>query len=954
MRYWVYQDSRILGPFGKEELRSVEGLDQASLVCPDNNTGTRELDWVPLENIEDLSSVFGPAKETQQQTAIAAGNFDEFSQQAHASLEKIGSGENWMEAIQRDPRLSDLWGAMPEDIGPEKNWELQQNSAFENRFTELQEKLDVQERRQNEILDRLGEKDRQLEEKDRTIAQLRAQLGGAEVAPPPPPSSTTVESRVASGAPEMVPFGDDLDVPEPVSRFEPVESGDAVSDGPLMEPDNMDAPGAPTAYVAPEENAFPSMDDTVSEPPIDAAPAMDSALGLEQAPALGTAPELESVPALDAVPGLEAAPALDAVPGLDEAPALDAIAGMEAFPSLDEPGAEAISESAAVDEFGVPEATPLKSVSEMPSVEEFLPPTPDEATDLAPPDLEMPPLEAPSDFPTLDVPPLDAPPLDVSGLEVPPPLDAPPLEGGNDGPPMPIFDAPPLEPPPLSEALGPPAGAGEALPLTMPSATPETIDLSAPAGEAVAPDNVAPPPGDDPFAAPKTMMMGGMPTPALSAGPGLNLTPPPAPMDVGGGDLVGGMPPGMEGPPGSTPMPIPLDEGNASGTPQLTPMPSMGQPDLPQTVMQGLGVSGMPTPMPMENPTPAPGLASAFQDITGGQGAPTPLPAIPGAELPAGGSPPTMMPLGVTPIPGAAPSDAGSLEVQSDAAPKQSTADKLKAQVGKLGGKKFLIGLVVAVLVLAGLLFMFLRNPKDVVKMAEMGPEKQTQGSFDVDSTENGPGGPAAMQKSSPLDQAPQQAAPQEVFPQAPPQPQQQQAPPQQQVQQQQAPPQEQQAPQQQAPPQAPPQEAAPRRAFISDQRIDAIEFVKGYKIGGGKTVVAQRLQYYFLGGDNIPEWTAGAIEKNKWFVEYHVFKGRGGGRRKKPTVTYRFEVDLAAKTVKGLNGRARTLLGNSGSRKRSPSRRRSSSSRQAPLPSEDQLEGSRSSQAGSFNNPGE
>ena len=997
MRYWVYQDSRILGPFDKEELRSVEGLHEASLVCTQGQSGTQEMDWVALESVEDLSSVFGASAEVAQQTASAAGSFDQFSNEAHASVDNIGASENWMESIQKDPRLSDLWGGMPEGVGPEKNWELHQGSDLDSRLTEMQAKLDANERRQNEILDRLGEKDRELVEKNKMIADLRAKLGGggaetfeATTSPSVPEAvAPSVSEAATPPAPEIVPFGDDLEVPEQVSRHEPVESGDAVSDAPLAEPPAGDI-DAPLILDEPE---MPNIVETPEPEAEESAPISEEASAF---------PTFDDAPALDAAPGVEetVAPALDAAPALEEGVggALDAVPGLDAFPTMDEP----VAQAPAVDEFGIPEATPLKSVSEMPSVEEFTPPTPDETGDIgvgvalgaagvalgaaaalgaqeappldappldAPP-LDAPPLDAPPlDAPPLDAPPLDAPPLDASPLDAPPlgapSLDAPPLEEGGDLPPMPAFGdapaldegAPPLEPPPLEDALGPAVG-GDAPTLTMPSSTPETIDLSAPVGMAVSAEDTVPPAGDDPFAAPKTMMMGGAPTPApadgADPGAGFNLTPPPMPVaSDAGGDLVGGMPPGMEGPPGSTPMPIALGEGEAPmGTPPPTPMPSMGQPDLPQTVMQGLGVSGMPTPMPTQNPTPAP--ASGFQDMMGGQGAPTPLPSIPGAQTPQAGAPPTMAPVAATPMPMATqPGDAPLAAPPGAGAPKQSTADKLKAKMGKLGGKKFLIGLVVAVLVLAGLLFMFLRNPKDVVKMAEMGPEQKTRGSFDVDSTDMGPGGVPGGGKSSPLDQPPQetqmaQQAPSQGIPQRPqqtalqpaPQQQPQAAPPQ-------APP-----PQQAAP--TPPPAAPKRRAFIQDQRIEAIEFVKGYRISGGKEVVAQRLQYYFLGGDNLPEWQAGALEKNKWIVEYHVFKGRGGGKRKKPTVTYRFEVDLAGKNVKGLNARARTLLGSSGSRKRASSRRRSSSSRQAPLPSEDQLDGSRKGRTTGFNNPGE
>ncbi|OIO11282.1 MAG: hypothetical protein AUJ52_02215 [Elusimicrobia bacterium CG1_02_63_36] len=913
MRYWVYQDSRILGPYGKEDLPTVEGLHAGSLVCPDNHSGTQEMDWAPLESYQELSAVFGTARETVAEAAAAVGSFDRFATEAHASLERIGTSENWMDTIQKDPRLSDLWGTLPEDLGPEKHWELRQSAGLENRLAELQAKLEVQESRQNEILDRLNEKDRLIADKDRRIAQLESRLRAGDADPAPmafksrvePPARVEREMR-SPAAPEIVPFADDMDAPEPVSRREPVESGDAVSEGPLEAPpietdgplildEPVEVPGIPNIVETPVESegaAFsaPVLEEPVSEP-------------------------------------LAAAPALEAFPP----PSSDPVPMME----------DSVGVSEAVDALGIPEATPLKSVSEMPPPLEFEAPLPGEK-DSSSPEVAAGGLAlgtagiaafAEEEPPALEAPPLEAPELDA------------PLFDAADGPPMPQFavsgaDDIPLEPPPGEKFSGP-------------IATPETIDLSA-ASESVPIEQAQAPFGDDPFAAPKTMMMGGIPgsAPQEMSGGGLNLTPPPMP--AAGSDGGSGLGPMPDYPMGATPEPIPLGEGGMMGTPPPTPMPSMGQPDLPQTVMAGLGVSGMPTPMPGQFQTPQP-TAGGFQDMMGGQGAPTPLPLIPGAEPPYGG------PMTMTPNPAYTPSPTGMPEAEPATVPpsgaqaaKPSVVQKLKAKVGKVGGKKFLIGLVIAVLVLAGLLVMFLKNPKEVVKMAEMGPEQKTRGSFDVDpdAISVAPGGTqnqASTGGSSPFDKAPGQA-------QQAAQPFAQQAPQQAPAFTQRAPEPEPQAqPREEAPALPPVQPASPpRREFIQDQRIEAIEFVKGYRISGGKEVVAQKLQYYFLGGDNVPEWQAGAVEKNKWIVEYNVFKGRGGGRRNKPTVTYQFEVDLAGKSVKGLNSRARDLIGSNSRAPKRVSRRNTRRSGQTPLPSDDELSSAGSSGSGGFNNPGE
>ena len=50
-------------------------------------------------------------------------------------------------------------------------------------------------------------------------------------------------------------------------------------------------------------------------------------------------------------------------------------------------------------------------------------------------------------------------------------------------------------------------------------------------------------------------------------------------------------------------------------------------------------------------------------------------------------------------------------------------------------------------------------------------------------------------------------------------------------------------------------------------------------------------------------------MEANVWLVEYRVYPGGRNARSKKAPIIYRFEVDLARKTLMGRNPAARDLL---------------------------------------------
>ncbi|MFH1725252.1 MAG: hypothetical protein ABII00_11615 [Elusimicrobiota bacterium] len=921
MRYWVYQDSRILGPFGAEEIASVPGLHGDSLVCGEGALGTKEQDWQPLQSVLEPAETSlggaegGGAPSASLAPGVVSEAFESFQDEAHAALESIGVSEEWAAEIQRDPRLSPLWGVLPGHLRSGAQSAERETRELEARLCELKDQLESNEKRQNEILDKLNEKDRLLAEKDRALENLRARVAEIEARPP----GAAGAAASAAGA-AFIP-GSQKGIVFPTSEA-PKVADEARAENPAPAGEAAPFPESPIEGASPISDAFRAADEAATVP----------GPGTIDGPA-----RPESVPELD-IPDIPDIHVPEAAPERAKAPAEAAPPeGAETSPPLDT---------------GVPEATALKSVSEMAAPLEFVPPVPDETmlpppeaagpmvageeaaggpaveaplggfpapaagADEAPPELEAPPMAASEEYagpaaqaplagvpipeageassgpdlpgappswgPTQDAATIHHPSASEPGLQAPPPLP----EGG----PTPDVPEFPLEPPPLP-------GPGEA----------GAVDQPAMSGS---------------FEQPKTMLMGvpGQPPDDTSGLESLSLTPPEPEAWQTGGFGAGQPPEGVEliqGMPGQapTPMPIPLSEpGQAQ------------QLGLPHTILKGPEI-------PLTGPgrqIPFPGATPPLTGVEAGgpeAGAFPPAPGMQSFEDMLGGGAPAIQPTTAT----KSPVTIGGPALPSGKKGPTPALSKSK----RVPPKKFLIGLGAALVGLVVVMFLFLKNPKQVVQLVDMAPETSPQEEFGTGV--QGAGGVFQEDAATGLEEEPEAQSPER-------------------------------SPEPGLPPAAvpaaqPTQAAPPGPDYIQDQRVEAIEFVKNYFLDERRGSVGQWLQYSFLIPGSTPEWSAGAVGANVWLVEFKVFKG---AQSKKPTAAYRFEVDLARKALKGLNAEAADLLrggvsrsrrgsqgSSGGARKRTRSPRSSQGEAQLPLPDEEDLGEAGGRTAGGFNNPG-
>ena len=57
MKYWVYKDSRILGPFDKDAVAGLPGVDASTLVSAGDPASSAEGGWRPAGEVNELGSL---------------------------------------------------------------------------------------------------------------------------------------------------------------------------------------------------------------------------------------------------------------------------------------------------------------------------------------------------------------------------------------------------------------------------------------------------------------------------------------------------------------------------------------------------------------------------------------------------------------------------------------------------------------------------------------------------------------------------------------------------------------------------------------------------------------------------------------------------------------------------------------------------------------------------------
>ena len=351
MKYWIFQNNQVLGPYEPDDMSKIGAFSPESLVCPEGRRGTSMGDWQRAGMVPDLSIALVRATSNQPgrvATLSIAGLPPEPTLKDLAALgslqEKVAMLEDVVVQLQEGLRAKDaeltavhqeLAGKSKEssEIKAEATDLHRESDALKRQISGLEERL-ASVRLLSETLDKAVEEERKVEQdvakQGETLAGLAAEVESLRktldeklTAPPPLPEPPAPAPVALSAVPAA-------DIPEPpASAFPP-------SDAP-----SPFAPKGAGADFAPQASPFAAAAPEPNPLPKNSAP-----LEIEfptVAPSAEVPPPPAPLPSLDAP-----APAADPVP----LPSLDAPAAEPVpLPSLSTSDAQALPDAVP---FGAP------------------------------------------------------------------------------------------------------------------------------------------------------------------------------------------------------------------------------------------------------------------------------------------------------------------------------------------------------------------------------------------------------------------------------------------------------------------------------------------------------------------------------------------------------------------------------------------------------------------------
>lgn len=276
MKYWIFQNNQVLGPYAPDEMEKISVFSPESLVCPEGRRGTSMGDWQRAGMVPDLSVALVRASASGGKTSVLsiAGLPPEPTLKDLAQLgsiqEKVAVLEEVVLQLQEGLRAKDaelssvhqeLAGKSREasEIRSEAVARLREADELKRQIAGLEERL-ASVRLLSETLDKAVEVEKRVEsdvEKQgqtltdlaKDVEDLRRQLEESK--------ARQAELAAAAAAPNA------MSIPAPRTGQPPVPFGDmtpppaaSVSTAPVPVP----APAAPIEFPTNEAAPLPSFD----------------------------------------------------------------------------------------------------------------------------------------------------------------------------------------------------------------------------------------------------------------------------------------------------------------------------------------------------------------------------------------------------------------------------------------------------------------------------------------------------------------------------------------------------------------------------------------------------------------------------------------------------------------------------------------------------------------------
>lgn len=166
MKYWIFQNNQVLGPYGPDDLSKMSAFSPESLVCSEGRRGTSMGDWQRAGMVPDLSVALvraGSSKEGKTTTLSIAGLPPEPTLKDLAALgsiqEKVAMLEDMVLRLQDGLRAKDAQITTVHGESAELHREAE---MLKRQLTDLEERL-ASVRLLGETLDKAVEEEKRVE-----------------------------------------------------------------------------------------------------------------------------------------------------------------------------------------------------------------------------------------------------------------------------------------------------------------------------------------------------------------------------------------------------------------------------------------------------------------------------------------------------------------------------------------------------------------------------------------------------------------------------------------------------------------------------------------------------------------------------------------------------------------------------------------------------------------------
>lgn len=183
MKYWLYSEGNILGPYEPAELLALPAFAEESLVCPESATGDNPGDWRPASQVQEIAAAMSVGTGRVVTSGAVSGLYEyetgfNSSVNYHEDREP-GPGASYgdlLDAIdnvlgQRQEALS-----VPESQPAGADYDLAEK--FDIRLSRIQEELEAARWEKNLLLEKIRLKEMEEKRNQTRIQELETRLKG--------------------------------------------------------------------------------------------------------------------------------------------------------------------------------------------------------------------------------------------------------------------------------------------------------------------------------------------------------------------------------------------------------------------------------------------------------------------------------------------------------------------------------------------------------------------------------------------------------------------------------------------------------------------------------------------------------------------------------------------------------------------------------------------------------